>query len=136
MDFLSYLIIGLVIWFIFFLILRELNCWYFKINEIVSLLKSIDKKLGNNETNNESDETVVKENPNREEPEKDKSDKDEPVNNKWLCSGCGAENVIYCPKCGKPIDDKSRKNDKWYCSSCGAEKELFCCRCGRKRNLS
>ena len=123
MDFLGYFIIGLTIWFILFLALRELNCWYFKINEIVSLLKSIDKKLG-------------KEQPDKEQPVVEQTDNDEPVNNKWLCSGCGAENVIYCPKCGKPIDDQSRKNNKWYCPRCGAEKELFCCRCGRKRILS
>lgn len=34
-----FIIIG---WFLF----REINCWYFKINQIVKLLETISRKLG------------------------------------------------------------------------------------------
>jgi len=36
----------LVVCFIIFMICRELVCWYWKLNRIVSLLESINKKLG------------------------------------------------------------------------------------------
>ena len=36
----------LAIVLLIFLICRELVCWYWKINRIVSLLESIDQKLG------------------------------------------------------------------------------------------
>jgi len=36
----------LVVCFIIFMICREIVCWYWKLNRIVSLLESINKKLG------------------------------------------------------------------------------------------
>jgi len=38
-------LITIAILMVIFLICRELMCWYWKINEMVSLLKSIDEKL-------------------------------------------------------------------------------------------
>jgi len=35
-------IIGIII---IFLVCREINCWYWKVNEIITILKSIDLKL-------------------------------------------------------------------------------------------
>ncbi len=39
------LVVFFIIGFGVFLLLRELMCWYYKINRIVSLLESIDSKL-------------------------------------------------------------------------------------------
>ena len=41
------LIIVIVVLFIIFLILRELNCWYWKINDIINILSRIEAKLPN-----------------------------------------------------------------------------------------
>ena len=44
------IIIGIiVITIVVFFITREFWCWYWKINEIRDLLKSIEQKLGNKE---------------------------------------------------------------------------------------
>ena len=40
------LLLMLSAWVIFRLLLREFYCWYYKINKTVSLLESIDEKLG------------------------------------------------------------------------------------------
>jgi hypothetical protein len=40
------LLLLLSAWIIFRLLLREVYCWYYKINKNVSLLESIDEKLG------------------------------------------------------------------------------------------
>lgn len=42
---LQFVAISLLIYLVVFLISRELVCWYWKINEIVRLLKSIDRKM-------------------------------------------------------------------------------------------
>ena len=42
------LIMIAVVALVIFIIAREFWCWYWKINEIISVLKSIDKKLGDN----------------------------------------------------------------------------------------
>ena len=60
MKYFGIVFFGLIIWIILFFIFRELFCWYYKINEIVSLLKSIDKKLGKNEADNEQPDEDVK----------------------------------------------------------------------------
>ena len=40
-----FLIIGVVIFFAIFMVMREVICWYYKINEKIELLQSIDNKL-------------------------------------------------------------------------------------------
>jgi hypothetical protein len=39
------IVVALVVTFLFFLLMRFIVCWYFKINRIVTLLSSIDEKL-------------------------------------------------------------------------------------------
>jgi len=41
------LLIVSAVLFLIFLLLRELNCWYWKINEIIKLLSRIEAKLPN-----------------------------------------------------------------------------------------
>ena len=60
MNFASFFV-GIVVWFIIFLILRGFNCWYWKINKIVSLLEEINKKLDNDK-------------PDKEQPVKEQQD--------------------------------------------------------------
>jgi len=43
------LILTFSIFFIIFLVLRELMCWYWKINDIVKILSRIEAKLSTNE---------------------------------------------------------------------------------------
>lgn len=45
MDGLFKIIITIIVTFVIFLVLRELNCWYWKINEIVTLLEDIKSRL-------------------------------------------------------------------------------------------
>jgi len=47
-DIILVLFIALGILIVIFLVLREMVCWYWKINDIVSLLKSIEAKLSIN----------------------------------------------------------------------------------------
>ncbi len=44
-ELIGYFFVVFFISFIIFLILRELNCWYWKINEIVTLLNNIQGNL-------------------------------------------------------------------------------------------
>jgi hypothetical protein len=66
-EIIIYLLLVLVILIILFLILRELNCWYWKINERIKLQKeilfylkklvpseAIESKIGNDETPSDS----------------------------------------------------------------------------------
>jgi hypothetical protein len=41
----EYIVIGIVVAIVVFFVCRELNCWYFKINERVSQLDEIKKSL-------------------------------------------------------------------------------------------
>lgn len=43
---LASLILGLVIAIVIFLICRAIVLWYWRVNEAIALLKSIDEKLG------------------------------------------------------------------------------------------
>ncbi len=40
------ILVAFVILFFVFLLIREMVCWYWKINRMVELLENIDKKLG------------------------------------------------------------------------------------------
>ena len=54
----TYLIIFLLMLFAIFLLIREVNLWYFRINERVKLLEEIrdllEEKFGNNEDEEEN----------------------------------------------------------------------------------
>ena len=52
-DLLEWIVISGVVLLIVFVVLRELWCWYWKLNRIVSLLESIDKKLDGAEVSSE-----------------------------------------------------------------------------------
>lgn len=41
----AYLLVALLIVAVLFLVLREVSCWYFKINRRIALLESINAKL-------------------------------------------------------------------------------------------
>ena len=72
------LIVALVA-IVVFLVTREFWCWYWKINEIRDLLKSINLKMENSK--------------------EDKLTKD-----LWYCEKCGTENSLSeknCKKCGE-----------------------------------
>lgn len=45
MDDTTVVILGIILALVVFLILREVVCWYYKINRIVDILQSIEKKL-------------------------------------------------------------------------------------------
>ena len=88
------LIVALVILFGIFLIMRELMCWYWKINEVVSLLKSIDNKLSRNSSNSALD----------------------------IASGSSgtvrSPNYKKCSKCGKVYESVYSGE---FCDECGAK---------------
>lgn len=50
MDWLGYIIFGIIILIVIFLICRELNCWYWKINERRDILESINFKTNNDKS--------------------------------------------------------------------------------------
>ena len=105
----AFLLIAFIL--IVFLIAREFWCWYWKINEIKDLLKSIDQKLGN-----KNDIYNVKEESNN--TEKDSSNKknleikDEyeiiSINGKQFAviKNGNADN-LYCPKCYTQVNPKT-----------------------------
>ena len=65
------------------------------------------------------------------------------LNNKKICSGCGAEidmNTTFCPQCGKEQEKVEVKEvipaGKRKCSGCGEiidDNNLFCPNCGTKK---
>jgi hypothetical protein len=80
----------LLVQFVLFLILREFACWYFKINQRLHLLQSIDAKLG--------PPAAVGAQAQRAHPT---------VNT--------APGDVPCPQCGKPTSSDGR-----FCETCGA----------------
>ena len=55
----SHVLIAIGIAILFFIIGRELICWYFKINKIVGLLQSINDSLQKNSKDNNDITTKV-----------------------------------------------------------------------------
>ena len=39
------ILIGILVWIVIWFIAREVMCWYWKVNKIISLLESIDQRL-------------------------------------------------------------------------------------------
>ena len=81
-----------------FFITRELWCWYWKINEIRDLLKSIDEKLGKKEKND-----------NEESEKSTLISQQDKENGFYICSNCGRKNPIGNPKC---IDCQTPRKDE------------------------
>ncbi len=79
--------VGIAIFFAVFLILRELMCWYYKINERVALQKETNRLLKIMILNQGGDVTAKE----------------------YTCKSCGFisnKNSEHCPKCGK--NDKGK----------------------------
>ena len=148
------LLILLGVVFGIFLICREIILWYWKVNEIVSLLEAINKKLGPNEKSEQEpnkNEQINKDKTVDDQPVKDEQvakqtdNAKEEVVNEWICSKCGAKNderMAFCYKCRKTRDEKQKEDlnspneNKWVCRRCGAEngeKNIYCSICGKQK---
>ena len=94
-DFIGTLFIVLAVTVIVFLIIREILCWYWKINTIVSLLEDIKGKLGTVGTalNNQSLQPT-------------------PVSSSGLASGAYK---VKCKNCGEKTS-----SDAKFCEFCGS----------------
>jgi len=116
--------IGFVIFLVIYIIFREINCWYWKINERLSVeeetldvLKNISKKLSNLSTGNSS-ETVRAEQEQHEEDEKEmeKIAKVKEVIDMYLKKD-------YSFKHGEELDELIKRKAEAKCLHCG--KPLF-----------
>ena len=124
METISIAIIIIVIMVIVFLITREFWCWYWKINEIKELLKSIDQKLNNNvkDGNNSAEKESSVE--IKDEKEKDNNIKKESSTEsipdikdgyeiiavdgkKFAVVKNGNPNNFYCPYCYSQVNPKT-----------------------------
>ncbi len=97
-DAIGYFIGAFVILFIIFLLIRELNCWYWKINEMVSLLKQINTKLDQKRS-----EPLKKVTPN---PKPNPPKVRRPQIGNIVCENCGETNASthdFCTKCNCPL---------------------------------
>ncbi len=92
------IILIILVTIVVFFITRELWCWYWKINEIRDLLKSIDQKLSNKEDNKEL-ENIINTNISQQNNDKDF----------YICSKCGRKNPIGNPRC---IDCQTPKKEE------------------------
>lgn len=81
------LVIFLIICFIIFLICREIVCWYFKINQMVGLLKEIRDLLAKRDNSN-----VVR--PVQEVTE---------VNRCPSCNEVNSSDTQFCTSCGRSL---------------------------------
>lgn len=100
MDYITVGIIFLAIFVVLFLILRHFNCWYWKQNEIVDLLNSINRKLNDMSYNSNSNNILSSSNsPNYEQFYSSGSSGDTKK-----CKKCGCENsssATTCKDCGE-----------------------------------
>ena len=158
MDSLGYVILVLVILIVIFLICRELNCWYFKINERRDLLSAIYNKLSSGSTTNDSNDAKeilrilnninsklsdLSENTKKmvftENNSEHKEQGDSSINNTSNESVSGQSNSDETKRDYSFIHSHGRlyatKDSKLYCPHCYAfiESELFstCPNCGK-----
>jgi len=127
------LIVVLAILFGLFMLLREVMCWYWKINEMVLLLRSIDQKLSANASNSVVDDPwwtrqdaglipsnvqcpYCRINVTLEESER--------TSRKFTCPNCNKAvdmnrrtQTLKCPKCGKSYAHDFAGE---FCEECGA----------------
>ena len=106
METIGIAIVIIVIMVIVFLITREFWCWYWKINEMKELLKSIDQKLnnngkdGNNNTKKESSAETIP----------DIKDGYEIISidgKKFAVIKNGNPDNFYCPYCHSQVNPKT-----------------------------
>ena len=107
-NFISSLIGVAIILFLIFLILREFNAWYWKINEIIRILKRIEAQLTNRigltPSTDSSNMSNVHETKHRDMlPEQ-----------------------VKCPSCGEELDldEEERSKRKFTCPECGKKAQL------------
>lgn len=48
---LIFIIIGIIVFIVIFLLLREFWCWYWKVNKIITLLEKIEQNTSINQNN-------------------------------------------------------------------------------------
>ena len=114
-EFIGSLLITLLVVLVIFLILREAVCWYWKINETLSVLKEIRDLLASkapksaNKTGQKKgikdvsyDETT--------EPSDETTERSDETGDPWEMYNEG-----YCPECGAKIVKNSKR-----CDSCDA----------------
>jgi hypothetical protein len=92
-DLIGYFFVVLLILAVVFLIIREVVCWYWKINTIVDLLQKINNKLG-------GDSRVAFEGGQTGGGGDPKTEKSK------VCPECGAKNPLnskFCEECGSPM---------------------------------
>jgi hypothetical protein len=94
-----FIIYGVVL-FIIFLALRELNCWYFKLNEMLGVQKEILEclKKENTENKTESEKLINEENILTECPNCHKKSYIPSNENAFYCQYCKSTFDLYNPK--------------------------------------
>ena len=73
-----------------FMVCREIVCWYWKLNDVVTLLKDIKKSLNNIESE------FINKPPDRYELKKEV----QPILKKCKCGALNPEGEAFCPGCG------------------------------------
>ncbi|HEX7401772.1 MAG TPA: zinc ribbon domain-containing protein [candidate division Zixibacteria bacterium] len=92
-EMIGYFFVVVLILVVIFLIIREVVCWYWKINTIVELLQQINARLG-------GDSRVVLEGAEPGGSGDPKSEKSR------VCPECGVRNPLnskFCEECGSPM---------------------------------
>lgn len=142
------LIIVVVVLVIVFLICRGLMCWYWKINERLELLSTINSKLNSNLFSNDSDkqkdiirlltsidsklsEITIKENSNKQYESKSKAEKQDSTNSAGKNS-TGDDEYFIIHQNGRTF---ARKGLNLYCPNChsfiDSESYTMCSNCGK-----
>ena len=123
----GFFIFGLMVLIFVSLIFRKFYLWYWKVDEIISLLEAINNKPENSKPVNEQSNAEIvsllevisnkldsiktaNRQSNYQEPDDAYLYTEEPnyfsnnTNSTWVCPDCGMENgskKIYCSKCGR-----------------------------------
>lgn len=130
MEIFSLSLISFVVILIIFLLCRELNCWYWKINEKLSLLEEIrDLLKGDNVTKDNRELKAIK-----ELAGEDALTFPYTTKNEWVCV-CGTHHPLnkykheydeICSSCGRNRDNvfKQFKKEDYVSSTCPNCKQI------------
>ena len=116
-DLIQTIIVGSIVFLIIMLILRELWCWYFKLNKMVALLTDIREALQNpgawSPALNTASTTLNSEGLEEKEPTKKMSSKQkQEMYDNGECPSCAAEiesSSIRCSECGEKLFDYAQR---------------------------